>query len=114
MLTDRTDADHVVLVEIYVDEAAAAAHKETRALRHLAGHRRADDGPAAGRHPVRQHLARRRRLVSAASFDLTLPTDVRFGAGRAAEAPDVVAGWGARRVLVVTGRATGRPRRWRR
>ena len=29
VLTDRSDADHVVLVEIYVDEAAAAAHKET-------------------------------------------------------------------------------------
>ena len=29
VLTDRSDADHVVLVEIYVDAAAAAAHKET-------------------------------------------------------------------------------------
>ena len=29
VLTDRSDADHVVLVEIYADEAAAAAHKET-------------------------------------------------------------------------------------
>ena len=29
VLTDRADADHVVLVEIYADEAAAAAHKET-------------------------------------------------------------------------------------
>jgi alcohol dehydrogenase class IV len=46
--------------------------------------------------------------VSAASFDLTLPTDIRVGAGRAAEAPDVVAGWGARRVLLVTGRSTER------
>ena len=46
--------------------------------------------------------------MSAASFDLTLPTDIRVGAGRAAEAPDVVAGWGARRVLLVTGRATER------
>ena len=46
--------------------------------------------------------------MSAASFDLTLPTDIRVGAGRAAEAPDVVAGWGARRVLVVTGRSTER------
>ena len=46
--------------------------------------------------------------MSAASFDLTLPTDVRVGAGRAAEAPDVVAGWGVRRVLLVTGRSTER------
>ena len=29
VLTDRTDPAHVVLVEVYVDEAAAAAHKET-------------------------------------------------------------------------------------
>ncbi|HEU4545875.1 MAG TPA: putative quinol monooxygenase [Microlunatus sp.] len=29
VLTDRSDAAHVVLVEVYVDEAAAAAHKET-------------------------------------------------------------------------------------
>ncbi len=46
--------------------------------------------------------------MSAASFDLTLPIDIRVGAGRAAEAPDVVAGWGARRVLLVTGRSTER------
>ena len=46
--------------------------------------------------------------MSAASFDLTLPTDIRVGAGRAAEAPEVVAGWGARRVLLVTGRSTER------
>ncbi|HEY5785870.1 MAG TPA: iron-containing alcohol dehydrogenase [Microlunatus sp.] len=46
--------------------------------------------------------------MSAASFDLTLPTDIRVGAGRAAEVPDVVAGWGARRVLLVTGRSTER------
>jgi len=29
VLSDRTDPAHVVLVEIYRDEAAAAAHKET-------------------------------------------------------------------------------------
>jgi quinol monooxygenase YgiN len=29
VLSDRTDPNHVVLVEIYRDEAAAAAHKET-------------------------------------------------------------------------------------
>ena len=29
VLTDRTDPDHIVLVEVYRDEAAAAAHKET-------------------------------------------------------------------------------------
>jgi autoinducer 2-degrading protein len=30
VLTDRTDPSHVVLVEIYRDDAAAAAHKETQ------------------------------------------------------------------------------------
>ena len=29
VLSDRSDPNHVVLVEIYRDEAAAAAHKET-------------------------------------------------------------------------------------
>jgi autoinducer 2-degrading protein len=29
VLSDRADAAHIVLVEIYRDEAAAAAHKET-------------------------------------------------------------------------------------
>lgn len=29
VLTDRSDPGHVVLVEVYRDEAAAAAHKET-------------------------------------------------------------------------------------
>jgi autoinducer 2-degrading protein len=29
VLSDRTDPAHVVLVEVYEDEAAAAAHKET-------------------------------------------------------------------------------------
>jgi len=29
VLTDRADASHVVLVEIYLDEDAAAAHKQT-------------------------------------------------------------------------------------
>jgi (4S)-4-hydroxy-5-phosphonooxypentane-2,3-dione isomerase len=29
VLSDRTDPGHVVLVEVYRDEAAAAAHKET-------------------------------------------------------------------------------------
>ena len=46
--------------------------------------------------------------MSAASFDLTLPTEIRVGAGRAGEAPDVVVGWGARRALLVTGRSPER------
>ena len=29
VLTDRTDPNHIVLVEVYRDEAATAAHKET-------------------------------------------------------------------------------------
>lgn len=41
-------------------------------------------------------------------FDLTLPTDIRVGVGRAAELPGLVAEWGAARVLVVTGRGTER------
>ena len=43
--------------------------------------------------------------MSAPPFDLTLPTDIRVGAGRAAETPDVVVGWVARQVLLVTGRS---------
>jgi alcohol dehydrogenase class IV len=46
--------------------------------------------------------------VSATTFGLALPTDIRVGAGRVAEAPEVVAGWGARRVLLVTGRSPER------
>jgi alcohol dehydrogenase class IV len=41
-------------------------------------------------------------------FQLTVPTDIRFGAGRASEIPDALAGLGASRVLVVTGRSTAR------
>ena len=29
VLTDRTDPNHIVLAEVYRDEAAVAAHKET-------------------------------------------------------------------------------------
>ena len=41
-------------------------------------------------------------------FQLTVPTDIRFGAGRASEIPDALAGLGANRVLVVTGRSASR------
>lgn len=41
-------------------------------------------------------------------FDLAVPADVRFGAGRVSEVPDALAGLGASRVLVVTGRTTSR------
>jgi alcohol dehydrogenase class IV len=41
-------------------------------------------------------------------FQLTVPTDVRFGAGRASEVPEALAELGASRVLVVTGRTTSR------
>jgi alcohol dehydrogenase class IV len=41
-------------------------------------------------------------------FQLTVPTDIRFGAGRVSEIPDALAGLGASRVLVVTGRSTSR------
>lgn len=41
-------------------------------------------------------------------FDLTVPSDIRLGAGRVAEVPDVVAGWGTDRVLVITGRSPSR------
>jgi alcohol dehydrogenase class IV len=41
-------------------------------------------------------------------FQLTVPTDIRFGAGRVSEVPEVLAGVGAGRVLVVTGRTTSR------
>ncbi len=41
-------------------------------------------------------------------FDLAVPADVRFGAGRVSEVPEALAGLGASRVLVVTGRTTAR------
>ena len=41
-------------------------------------------------------------------FDLAVPADVRFGAGRASEVPAALAALGASRVLVVTGRTTSR------
>ena len=58
MITDRADPTHVVLVEIYRDEAAAAAHKETEhyhawrdAVAPMMARPRAAD-------PVRQRLPR--------------------------------------------------------
>jgi alcohol dehydrogenase class IV len=41
-------------------------------------------------------------------FNLAVPGDIRFGAGRVSEVPGVLADLGARRVLVVTGRTTSR------
>ena len=41
-------------------------------------------------------------------FDLAVPTDIRLGAGRVGELPDVVIALGGRRVLIVTGRSTER------
>jgi alcohol dehydrogenase class IV len=41
-------------------------------------------------------------------FDLAVPADVRFGAGRVSEVPQALAGLGASNVLVVTGRSTRR------
>jgi alcohol dehydrogenase class IV len=41
-------------------------------------------------------------------FDLAVPADIRFGAGRVSEVPDALAGLGANRVLIVTGRTTSR------
>jgi alcohol dehydrogenase class IV len=41
-------------------------------------------------------------------FDLAVPVDVRFGAGRVSEVPQALFGLGATRVLVVTGRTTAR------
>jgi len=41
-------------------------------------------------------------------FELAIPADVRFGAGRVSEVPQAVAGLGATCVLIVTGRSVSR------
>jgi alcohol dehydrogenase class IV len=41
-------------------------------------------------------------------FDLAVPADIRFGAGRVSEVPEALRGHGASRVMVVTGRTTSR------
>jgi alcohol dehydrogenase class IV len=41
-------------------------------------------------------------------FDLAVPADIRFGAGRVSEVPEALSGLGASRVLIVTGRTTSR------
>lgn len=41
-------------------------------------------------------------------FELAVPADVRFGAGRVSEVPPALAELGARHILVVTGRTTAR------
>ncbi len=41
-------------------------------------------------------------------FDLAIPSDIRLGAGRVAEVPDVVAGWDVDQVLLITGRSPSR------
>ena len=43
-----------------------------------------------------------------ARFDLAVPADIRFGAGRVGDVPDALAALGASRVLVVTGRDPAR------
>ena len=43
-----------------------------------------------------------------ARFDLAVPADLRFGAGRVSEVPEALVALGARSVLVVTGRTTSR------
>ena len=42
------------------------------------------------------------------SFDLAMPTDIRFGAGRVSEVAGALVGLGGHRVLVVTGRDPSR------
>ncbi len=41
-------------------------------------------------------------------FNLTVPSDIRFGAGRVSEVPEALGSLGATRVMVVTGRTTSR------
>ena len=41
-------------------------------------------------------------------FELAIPADVRFGAGRVSEVPQALAGLGAKCVLIVTGRSVSR------
>ena len=47
-------------------------------------------------------------MAAAVRFDLAVPGDVRFGAGRIAELPAALQSLGATRAYVVTGRSTDR------
>ena len=101
VLRDESDETHVVLSEVYVDQAAADAHKQT------AHYARWQDAVAEmmaetrTRAQVHVGVPRRGRLVT--RFDLALPRRVLFGPGRSAELPGLLPPLG-RRVLLCTGR----------
>ena len=46
--------------------------------------------------------------MTAVDFSLTIPSDIRFGAGRLAEVPEVITSWGVDSALVITGRSSDR------
>jgi alcohol dehydrogenase class IV len=54
------------------------------------------------------HLLRTRTGSAVVRFDLAIPGDIRFGAGRVSEVPGALADLGASRALIVTGRTTSR------
>ena len=63
VLQQQDDPTRFVLVEIYRDADAAAAHKADGALSRLARCRRADDGRAAPGREVQQDFPGRRKVV---------------------------------------------------
>ena len=106
VVQDAHDPAHFVLVEVYRDDRAAAAHKDTQhytvwrdtvaEMMALAAHVPAFcGGVAVGRTGLDQ------RTMTVA-FEFAATGRVVFGAGRSAQLPQLVAGWGSR-TMVCTG-----------
>ena len=91
VIQDQADPAHVVLVEVYRDDDASAAHKADAALRDLAGHGGRHDGRAArvcpllGRVPGEQP-GLGERLAVAVSFEFATAGRIMVGPGRVAGA----------------------------
>ena len=108
VIQDRADPAHVVLVEVYRDEEASAAHKQTahyatwrNAVAEMMPRSRANRPGCAAVFPADSE-AGQRLAVTAGSSSSPRPGACMVGLGRVAELPAVLAGLGSR-VLVCTG-----------